>query len=85
MISLLTIWRANGKWVPVNTRNAIGANIGYLDYVRCEWMFYHSSLADDVAALRAARPAQPPTNSDGGFARDKHSQRRNSVPEPDQN
>ncbi|MFM2100433.1 MAG: hypothetical protein RLZZ366_1972, partial [Pseudomonadota bacterium] len=23
MIALLAIWRANGKWVPVNTRNAI--------------------------------------------------------------
>jgi fatty-acyl-CoA synthase len=56
MIALLAIWRANGKWVPVNTRNAIDANSGYLDYVRCEWMFYHSSLAGDVAALRAACP-----------------------------
>jgi fatty-acyl-CoA synthase len=56
MIALLAIWRANGKWVPVNTRNAITANIGYLDYVRCEWIFYHSSLVEDVAALRAACP-----------------------------
>lgn len=53
MIALLSIWRANGKWIPVNTRNAIDANAGYLNYVRCGWMFYHSSLADDVAALRA--------------------------------
>ena len=53
MVALLSIWRANGKWIPVNTRNAIDANAGYLNYVRCGWMFYHSSLADDVAELRA--------------------------------
>src|SRR3990167_7747829 len=39
MIALLAIWRANGVWVPVNTRNAIDANAAYLNYVRCEWLF----------------------------------------------
>jgi fatty-acyl-CoA synthase len=53
MIALLAIWRANGQWVPVNTRNAIDANAAYLSYVRCGWMFYHSSMAEDVATLRA--------------------------------
>ena len=57
MIVLLSIWRANGQWVPVNTRNAIGANAAYLNYVRCGWLFYHSSMADDVRALRDAVPA----------------------------
>lgn len=56
MVTLLAIWRANGKWVPVNIRNAIDANAGYLDYVRCEWMFYHSSLADEVDELRRRCP-----------------------------
>jgi fatty-acyl-CoA synthase len=56
MVVLLALWRANGQWVPVNTRNAIDANAGYLNYVRCEWLFYHSSLADDVAELRARCP-----------------------------
>lgn len=57
MIVLLAIWRANGVWVPVNTRNAIDANAAYLNYVRCEWLFYHSSLADEVTRLRALCPA----------------------------
>lgn len=57
MIALLAIWRANGVWVPVNTRNAIDANAAYLNYVRCEWLFYHSSLADEVTELRALCPA----------------------------
>lgn len=56
MVALLAIWRANGQWVPVNTRNAIDANAAYLDYVSCGWLFYHSSQAGDVAALRARVP-----------------------------
>ncbi|MEG3145345.1 AMP-binding protein [Sphingomonas sp. RT2P30] len=56
MVALLAIWRANGQWVPVNTRNAIDANAAYLSYVRCGWMFYHSSMAGDVAVLRQRSP-----------------------------
>jgi fatty-acyl-CoA synthase len=56
MIMLLAIWRANGQWVPVNTRNAVDANAAYLNYVRCEWLFYHSSLAGDVDELRRLCP-----------------------------
>jgi fatty-acyl-CoA synthase len=56
MIVLLAMWRANGKWIPVNIRNAIDANAGYLNYVRCEWLFFHSSLADEVAELRKLCP-----------------------------
>lgn len=56
LVVLLAMWRANGKWIPVNTRNAIAANAGYINYVRCQWMFYHSSKADEVAQLRAMCP-----------------------------
>jgi len=56
MLCLLSIWRASGVWIPVNTRNAIDANVAYLNYVRCEWLFYHSSLATDVAQLKAQVP-----------------------------
>lgn len=56
MITLLAFWRANGVWIPVNTRNAIDANAAYLNYVRCEWMFYHSSLGDEVRQLAALCP-----------------------------
>jgi acyl-CoA synthetase (AMP-forming)/AMP-acid ligase II len=56
LVTLLGMWRANAKWIPVNTRNAIDANAAYLNYVRCEWLFYHSSLADDVAELKARVP-----------------------------
>jgi len=57
LIALLALWRAEAKWVPVNTRNAMDANVAYLNYVRCEWLFYHSSLTPDVEALRAQVPS----------------------------
>lgn len=57
MVALLAIWRANGQWIPVNARNAIDANAAYLRYVRCGWLFYHSSTADEVADLRARVPS----------------------------
>ncbi|WP_114953512.1 AMP-binding protein [Sphingosinicella terrae] len=56
LLALLGLWRANAKWVPVNTRNAIDANAAYLNYVRCGWLFYHSSLAADVAELKRRVP-----------------------------
>ena len=56
LVALLAMWRANGKWIPVNTRNAIDANAGYINYVRCKWMFYHSSLVDEVTQLRRLCP-----------------------------
>ena len=56
LVVLLAMWRANGKWIPVNTRNAIDANAAYINYVRCKWLVYHSSKADEVAQLKALCP-----------------------------
>jgi acyl-CoA synthetase (AMP-forming)/AMP-acid ligase II len=56
LVVLLAMWRANGKWIPVNTRNAIDANAAYINYVRCQWLVYHSSKADEVAQLKALCP-----------------------------
>jgi hypothetical protein len=53
LVVLLAMWRANGKWIPVNTRNAIDANAAYINYVRCKWLVYHSSKADEVAQFKA--------------------------------
>lgn len=56
VVALLSIWRANGVQVPVNIRNAIDANAQYLNYVRCPWMFYHSSVGDEVMELKRRSP-----------------------------
>ncbi len=57
LVSLLGLWRAGAVWIPVNTRNALDANIAYLNYVRPVWFFYHSSLAAEADEVRAAVPS----------------------------
>jgi acyl-CoA synthetase (AMP-forming)/AMP-acid ligase II len=56
MAALLSLWRAEAAWAPVNTRNAVAANIDFLKMVRCAGLFYHSSVAADVALLKAGVP-----------------------------
>ena len=57
LVCLLGLWRAGAVWIPVNGRNALDANIAYLNYVRAGWLFYHSDLAEDAAALKASVPS----------------------------
>lgn len=57
LTTLLGLWRAGAVWIPVNTRNALDANIAYLNYVRAAWLFYHSSLADDARQVAAQVPS----------------------------
>jgi acyl-CoA synthetase (AMP-forming)/AMP-acid ligase II len=52
LTALLGLWRAGAVWIPVNTRNALDANIAYLNYVRAGWLFYHSSLAEDARRVQ---------------------------------
>ena len=56
LVCMLGLWRAGAVWIPVNTRNALEANAQYLNYVHAGWLFYHSSHAEDAAALKAATP-----------------------------
>ena len=56
LLALFGLWRAGAVWVPVNSRNALDANIAYLNYVRAAWLFYHSSFSEDAAAIQAAVP-----------------------------
>ena len=51
LVCLLGLWRAGEKWVPVNARNALDANIQYMNYVRTTWLFYHSEYSDEVKKL----------------------------------
>ena len=57
MLVLLGLWRAEAVWVPVNTRNALDANIAYLTYVRAGWLFYHSSLRAEAEEVKAKVPS----------------------------
>ena len=57
LVCMLGLWRAGAVWIPVNTRNALDANVQYLSYVRAGWLFYHSSHAADAAAMMTAVPS----------------------------
>ncbi len=57
LVCLLGLWRAGAVWIPVNTRNALDANIAYLNYVRAAWLFYHSSHAADARAIQLQVPS----------------------------
>jgi len=50
---LLGLWRAGAVWIPINVRNAIAANIAYLDYVEVDWLFFHSSYQAEAKQLCA--------------------------------
>jgi acyl-CoA synthetase (AMP-forming)/AMP-acid ligase II len=56
LIAMLGVWRVDAAWIPVNTRNALDANIQYLNYVRASWLFYHSSYAADAHAVARQVP-----------------------------
>jgi acyl-CoA synthetase (AMP-forming)/AMP-acid ligase II len=56
LITMLGMWRAGAVWIPVNTRNALDANITYLNYVRAAWLFYHAEMADDAHEIQRRVP-----------------------------
>ncbi|MGZ3273635.1 MAG: AMP-binding protein, partial [Caulobacteraceae bacterium] len=57
LTAMLSLWRAGGVWIPVNTRNALADNIAYLNYVRAGWLFYHSSLSADAHEVQRLVPS----------------------------
>jgi len=54
---LLGLWRAGEKWIPVNARNALDANVQYMNYVRASWLFYHSQYRDEARRLAEQVPS----------------------------
>jgi acyl-CoA synthetase (AMP-forming)/AMP-acid ligase II len=54
---MLGLLRAGGVWVPINFRNAIDANVEYLNYVETSWLFYHSKFRDAVREVRQRVPS----------------------------
>jgi acyl-CoA synthetase (AMP-forming)/AMP-acid ligase II len=52
----LGLWRANMTWLPINARNSAEENHFILDAFDCEVMFYQSTFAEIIAAMRAKLP-----------------------------
>jgi len=57
LFAMLGILRANAVWVPINYRNAIDANVEYLNYVETAWLFYHSNFQDEVQEIQRRVPS----------------------------
>jgi fatty-acyl-CoA synthase len=52
LFCMLGVLRAGAVWVPINSRNALEANIEYMKYVEVSWLFYHSSYRDLVQDIK---------------------------------
>ena len=57
LLVLLSIWRTGATWLPVNARNSLDTNIQYMNYVRTQWLFYHSHYAEEAKTLKAKVPS----------------------------
>ena len=53
---VLGAFRADATWVPINARNALDANIDFMNLTQCEWLFYHSSFSENARQIRAQVP-----------------------------
>ncbi len=52
LFCMLGMMRAGAVWVPINYRNAIDANVEYMNYVETAWLFYHSDFKASVEEIR---------------------------------
>jgi fatty-acyl-CoA synthase len=57
LFALLGIMRSGAVWVPINYRNALEANVEYMNYVEVSWLFYHSTFRDSVNRLVSLVPS----------------------------
>src|SRR5713226_10623300 len=57
LLCMLGLMRAGGVWVPVNHRNALDANVQYLNYSETSWLFYHSSFREQVRDMKLGAPS----------------------------
>jgi fatty-acyl-CoA synthase len=57
LVCMLGIMRAGGTWVPINHRNAIDANVEFMNYAEVRWLFYHSSFQAEVEQVRKLVPS----------------------------
>ena len=56
LLCMLGIMRSGGVWVPMNPRNALDANVQFLNYSGTSWLFYHSSFRELVHEIKAKVP-----------------------------
>jgi acyl-CoA synthetase (AMP-forming)/AMP-acid ligase II len=57
LFCMLGILRAGAAWVPINFRNAVDANVEFLNYSQTAWLFYHSRFHEQVEEIRQRVPS----------------------------
>ena len=57
LFCMLGMMRAGAVWVPINYRNAVDANVEYMNYVETAWLFYHSDFKASVDEIRSRVPS----------------------------
>jgi fatty-acyl-CoA synthase len=57
LLCMMGIMRSGAVWVPINYRNAIDANVEYMNYVEMAWLFYHSEFRESVGEIQARVPS----------------------------
>ncbi len=57
LFCMLGIMRAGAVWIPINYRNAVDANVEYMNYVEMAWLFYHSDFRDSVREIESRVPS----------------------------
>ncbi|MBO9354436.1 AMP-binding protein [Bordetella petrii] len=54
--AMMGIFRVGARWVPVNMRNPVPVNAAFLRTTKCEVLFFHPSLNEQVKELRDTVP-----------------------------
>jgi fatty-acyl-CoA synthase len=57
LICMFGLMRAGAAWVPMNSRNALEANVEYMNYVATSWLFYHSNFREQVQEFEKRVPS----------------------------
>src|ERR1700689_744573 len=57
LICMFGLMRAGAAWVPMNSRNAMDANVEYMNYVATSWLFYHSNFREQVQGFEKRVPS----------------------------
>ena len=56
VLCIFAAYKAGGAWVPVNVRNAASTNAEYMAYVKTKWLFFHSSVLEQIESIVSSLP-----------------------------
>ena len=57
LLCMLGIMRSGAVWVPINYRNAVDANVEFMNYAGMAWLFYHSDFRGIVREIKSCVPS----------------------------